>query len=123
MKQIPKKWKNFVDDTVKAFGDKSVSEAAYYAAQTFGTNTEIRDKVISELKGRGYNAMTDEASVGGQNGWAKEGSDPLIIFDSSNNLYKQNTKAISDRDEKKALSKYQKWQKKVGKSSGAWSAI
>ena len=119
-KEDPRKWKKFVDEAIKKYGDKSASEAGYYVSQTFGTNTKVRDMVISELKKRGYNAMTDEASVGGQNGWAKEGSDPLIVFDGADSLYKQKTSTISAKDERKALASYQSWNKKANKSKSGW---
>ena len=78
-----------------------------------------------ELQKQGYNAMVDEASVGGQNGWRKEGYDPLIIFDSSV-LTKDNTKSISANAEKRYQRKDTNWSRKVnsGKNKSAyWSAI
>lgn len=78
-----KVFKQFVDSSVKAFNDKPREDRAFQAMQTFGTNSELRNKVVNELKERGYNGMTDEASVGGQNGFGKEGVDPIIVFDGS----------------------------------------
>lgn len=39
-------------------------------------------KLLKNLKNKGYNAMVDEAGVGGS-GRIIEGIDPLIVFDSS----------------------------------------
>lgn len=115
-------WKNYVNDVIDDFGNKTLTEAAYYTAQSFGLNNDIRDDVIKELKNRGYNAMTDEASVGGQNGWGKEGIDPLIVFDSSV-LYKQSSKPIDIYSERVAEAKWEKWTRKADKTKGAWSAF
>ena len=113
--------KKFVNDSVKKWGDKTPDEAYYYTAQTLGLNKPVKDKVITELSKRGYNAMTDEASVGGQNGWAKEGGDPLILF--NNDMLKSvSTKKISKKEEQKALNEFSKWSNKVrSNKAGQWS--
>lgn len=67
--------------------------------------------------------MVDEASVGGQNGWQKEGYDPLIIFDSST-LSTNNVREISKIEESRAKTKDMKWRQKVNSSknsSAMWS--
>lgn len=106
---------------VDSFGDMTPEQSYYYSAQTLGLNDSLKKAVVSELKKRGYNAMTDEASVGGQNGWAKEGMDPLIIFDGADTLDRQKTRKISAGEERKSNAKYQKWAKKARSSSGQWS--
>lgn len=117
-----KVWKKYCDDSLKAFKGMTPDEAYFYTAQTLGKNKEVKEQVIKELTKRGYNAMTDEASVGGQNGWKKEGSDPLILFD-GNILQKTGSKQISSREELSSRRKYNKWQTNANKDSGAWSGI
>ena len=82
--------------------------------------------MIDELKKRGYNAMTDEASVGGQNGWTREGIDPLIIFDGSRSLNKEKTKKIGLFGEGVSLSKNQRFKTNArfeNDEIAEWSAI
>lgn len=117
--------KKFVDDSVKEWRDKTPEELAYSVSQSLGLAPNVKKEIIKSLQQQGYNAMVDEASVGGQNGWRKEGYDPLIIFDSSV-LTKDNTKSISKSDEKHYNAKDNKWSNKVnsGKNRSAyWSAI
>lgn len=118
-----KKYQNFVNDAIKEFGNKTVQEAYFYTAQTFGKNETVRSLVINELKSRGYNAMVDEASVGGQNGFGREGSDPLIIFDGSKSLAKTSTKEITSKEEAKAAKKFEKWLRKADRNTGSWSGL
>ena len=117
-----KVWKKYCDESLKAFRGMSPDQAYFYTAQSLGKNKEVKDQVIKELKKRGYNAMTDEASVGGQNGWKKEGSDPLILFD-GNILQKTGTKQISSREELSSRRKYNAWQHTANSKSGAWSDL
>ena len=109
-----KKWNSYVKECERKFKDMSLNEAYYYTAQTFGKNKEIRGKVIDELKKRGYNAMVDEASVGGQNGYKKEGIDPLIVFDGSV-LNTTNMKEISRKEEVKAKKADDKFERNSNK--------
>lgn len=109
-----KKWNSYVKECERKFKDMSLNEAYYYTAQTFGKNKEIRGKVIDELKKRGYNAMVDEASVGGQNGYKKEGIDPLIVFDGSV-LNTTNMKEISRKEEAKAKKADDKFERNSNK--------
>ena len=77
------------------------------------------------LKKQGYNAMVDEASVGGQNEWSKEGYDPLIIFDPAV-LSTSNVKEISRGEEVRSYRKDREWTRKANSSknsSGSWSAL
>lgn len=106
---------------IDSFGKMTPEQSYYYSAQTLGLNDSLKKTVVSELKKRGYNAMTDEASVGGQNGWSKEGMDPLIIFDGADTLDKQKTRIISADEERKSYAKYQQWANKAYSKSGKWS--
>ena len=111
--------KQFVDEKLKEYGSFTPNEAAFFAMQTFGVNKPLRDKVMKELSARGYNAMTDEASVGGQGGFGREGADPIIIFDRSGKLDKKSSKEIKrneddeyNRKYNKAISKSWRWDRR-----------
>ena len=120
--------KNYYDNDVAKFEKEQVARynrmnpdlLAYYATQSFGLNTKLKDEVISRLSKMGYNAMPDEASIGGRYGQIKEGYDPLILFDRSF-LQVDSVDEISKREEKKALDATLKWREKAKKKSVAWS--
>lgn len=111
--------KQYTKDMIKSFGDKTPSESAYMVSQSLGLAPNVKKEIISRLKKEGYNAMSDEASVGGQNNWGKEGYDPLIIFD-SNSLKRTNVRSINSTEEEKALSSYYQWQRKARTSAASW---
>lgn len=70
----------------------------------------LKDEVIQELKKKGYNAMVDEASVGGKElGFNREGVDPLIIFEGNDSLIKNETRSISNKEQTEATNRYSKW--------------
>ena len=98
----------------------NADQLAFYAAQTFGLNTKLKDEVISRLSKMGYNAMADEASIGGRYGQVKEGYDPLIIFD-RNLLRTDSINSISRGEERKAAKAAIEWREKAKKKSVAWS--
>lgn len=106
----PKNWDGFVKDAVKQFNEKDKDAKAFYAMQSLGLNPDLREKVVSNLKDRGYNAMTDEASVGGQGGWGREGIDPIIVFDGSI-LNETSSVEISKGDEMDSMRQYLKTKK------------
>lgn len=120
--------KNYYDNDVAKFEKEQVARynrmnpdmLAYYATQSFGLNTKLKDEVISRLSKMGYNAMPDEASIGGRYGQIKKGYDPLILFDRSF-LQVDSVDEISKREEKKALDATLKWREKAKKKSVAWS--
>lgn len=120
--------KNYYDNDVAKFEKEQVARynrmnpdmLAYYATQSFGLNTKLKDEVISRLSKMGYNAMPDEASIGGRYEQIKEGYDPLILFDRSF-LQVDSVDEISKREEKKALDATLKWREKAKKKSVAWS--
>lgn len=72
------------------------------------TNPEIQYAVINILKKQGYNAMVDEGGVG-TNSTGREGYEPLIVFDSSKSLTRNETKVIDDATQKSADKEYRKW--------------
>ena len=119
--------KKYTKDMIKSMSDRTIDEAYYKVCQSLGLAKNVKKTVISELSKRGYNAMVDEASVGGHNGYAREGVDPLILFD--NGILKQvSIKEISKKEEQRAHKKDQKWQGNAQRSynrnpNGQWSAI
>ena len=82
----------------------------FFFANDYGTMKDktFKNKVISELKKKGYNAMVDEAGVG-TNKTGREGVDPLIIFEGEKYLLKNKTKKVSSLTQKYATNKYMDW--------------
>lgn len=78
-----------------------------------GTNPKLKEKIIDRLKKEGYNAMTDEAGVGGGKGidfeYAIEGIDPLIIFDSKKTLNPVKSKQLTKRKMAWNQKNFQMW--------------
>lgn len=114
--------KKFVNELISESANQTPEELCFSVCQSLSLAPKGRAKIIGELKKRGFNAMVDEASVGGQNGWRREGVDPLIVFDNSI-LDEKSINKISKREEKKANEVDTKWQRKAMYSRGAWSAI
>lgn len=102
-----KKWDKFVSDTLASFRSMDKDSRAFMAMQTLGTNDALKHPIMHALSQRGYNAMTDEASVGGHNGWPREGIAPLIVFDGSV-LEERSSKRISSRAENASYRTYSK---------------
>ena len=96
-----KVWNKFVSDSIKNFKSNAPEARAFQAMQTLMLNKTLKDKMITELKSRGYNGMTDEAGIGGQNGFGPEGVDTIIVFDRSI-LKEKSSRRISPRQEYKA---------------------
>lgn len=105
-----KRWDEVVDKLIDKHKNEDVEETWGKMTISFGLNDKFRNAVISDLKNKGYNAMVDEASVGGrpEDNHSIEGVDPLIVFDSSV-LKMDKIEKVSEEDEKKAKEKYQKW--------------
>lgn len=117
--------KKYVEDMVTEWGKNTPEQLAFSVCQSLGKATSVKKEIINELQKQGYNAMADEASIGGRNDWRREGYDPLIIFDSSV-LAREDTKRISKMAENKALNRYNRWNAKVNRDangSAEWSAI
>lgn len=111
-KYSPTMWKQYVDDQISEFKKLSVDDAFIQATQSFGLNPGLRQKVIKELSARGYNAMTDEASVGGSKYGGIEGQDPLILFDSSV-LKEVGTRKINSQEERETKARYDTWKRRA----------
>lgn len=114
--------KKYVDDMIDNLSKQSINESYFTIAQSLGLATNVKNAVVKELSKRGYNAMVDEASIGGKKGFAREGVDPLILFDSTV-LNQVSQKEISRASENKAARKFTKWVGKASRNSkkGQWS--
>jgi hypothetical protein len=119
--------KQYVDEMLRNYKNMTPNQEAFFVMQTFAKNKPIKDAVIAELSKRGYNAMTDEASVGGQNGWGREGADPLIIFDRKGTMTQRSHVEVSEADERNSLRKRNKIMSKASangrRNVGMWSGI
>lgn len=108
---------NFQREAAKNFVNrvKDMNTNDYFKSLTdsFGSSTYNRNLVISELKKMGYNAMVDEAGVGGgtQEGQRRnrEGVDPLIIFDGDDALEEIGTKSVSRYTQNNATVRNRDW--------------
>lgn len=105
-KEAQKAWKEYTKDTIERYKNMTPDEATFFTMQSLGLNPKVKKEVISKLSAKGYNAMTDEASVGGRHGYLKEGGDPLIVFDRSNMFKEISNKQVSKKEENKAAKSY-----------------
>ena len=122
--------KKFMSDLMTQIGDQPASKSYYILASTFGKNPELRGLVIDELKSRGYNAMTDEASVGGTRirlpdvkksiPFERHGVDALILFDGNDVLQKDKTSKISKFSEFHYAGKQRRWTNRAQYTPGKW---
>ena len=108
---------NFQREAAKNFVNrvKDMNTNDYFKSLTdsFGSSTYNRNLIVSELKKMGYNAMVDEAGVGGgtQEGQRRnrEGVDPLIIFDGDDALEEIRTKSVSRYTQNNATARNRQW--------------
>lgn len=108
-KQAKQELEPWVDSYIDKMSKDTPEELMSDVAQYFGSATKTRQAVIDELKKRGYNAMVDEASVGGINERAREGVDPLIVFDQEETLEPTKTRRVSYAKKSRATNRYIKW--------------
>lgn len=113
-KEVDKILKKLENETIADYAKKFVSsdmsddEKFGFQAWALGTQGGFKAEVVDELKKRGYNAIVDEASVGGGTR-VKQGVDPLIIFDRDASMKKNSTNEVSDREYKKSYKKSMKY--------------
>lgn len=69
----------------------------------------IKQTLIDQLSKEGYNAMVDEAGVGGIGRTAREGIEPLIVFNGKTSMAGVGKTEITDKESKKAQQEYQNW--------------
>lgn len=115
-KAYKKAGKEYLQSYINNYGSLPIGEQGFNAQRIFGTVPELKNDVIAELRNRGYNAMVDEASVGGRYGWAKEGLEPLIVFDREKSLDKIKSEVIDRDTHNEALERYVDWNKEVNSS-------
>lgn len=101
--------KERAQESLKKYNSMKSSEVFDIASKVLGTQPEYKEAIISELRKQGYNAMVDEASVGGRNGYIPEGVEPLIIFDGAESLSEKSTKKVTNNVQAKATKRYDKW--------------
>lgn len=108
------RWHDFVADSYNRRKDVPVEEQWGSIALSLGKADKLKNAIIDDLKQQGYNAITDEAGVGGGDRVA-EGIDPLIVFD-SDVLKIDKIKPISRTNESKSYKDYNEWARKSRQS-------
>ena len=112
-KILDKKIDEVESDYIKALATGSVKwtpeQGFANATRALGMAPSAKNAIISELTKRGYNAMMDEASVGGIGGNAREGVAPMIIFDGKASLQQTKSKKITTGSMYYADHKRAKW--------------
>lgn len=111
--------KKFTKQVLDEWKNKTPSELSFSVSQSLNLAPSVKKQIIHDLQKQGYNAMVDEASVGGRNGFGKEGYDPLIVFDSKY-LATKSVNEISRSEEMKARNKYNEWHYKMYKKNRYW---
>lgn len=97
------------DNFIQKISNESPYEIMGDITPFFGGATRTRQAVIDELKNRGYNAMVDEASVGGKRDLYREGVDPIIVFDQEETMSPVSTKPVTKSMQNRARQNYMKW--------------
>lgn len=116
-------WHKYVEANVKLQKNLTIEEGYGKMAASLGLAPNLKAAVIKELKKEGFNAMTDDASVGGKGiQMNKEGIDPLIVFDGASVFENISNKEVTTRDEYKATKDYTMWKNKTNivKSRTNW---
>lgn len=110
-KEMAKDVKNFTDQYFKEFGSYTPDQAFALTARSLGSaNPIVKQAVIDQLKAKGYNAMVDEAGVGGVAS-PREGVEPLIIFDGSGSMKELKSNTLTDQGMKDADKRYSQWRR------------
>lgn len=117
---------NTAKNIVKEFQDIPMSDGATTALGVLGVTPNVKKALIANLSAQGYNAIADEASIGGHTElgkkFDKEGIDPLIIFDANDSLIKNATEEITSKKEQQSYRKYVRWDNAVRRNTSAkWS--
>lgn len=100
--------KDAVDRFLKEIGDAPAITKLDAVTKAFGQSDWLKQQAISRLSAKGFNAMSDEASIGGKIS-PREGVDPIIVFDRSSSLDKVSSSEISSKMKKVSTRKYNKW--------------
>ena len=91
------------------------NDALVYRTIGFGTKdgSQLRDKVVKELKKQGYDGMSDIAGIGGGANFGRETRQATILFDTENNLKEKSTRRITTEKHSRANDRYNKWRNKT----------
>lgn len=117
---IKNKYTKYLNELVKANKNTSIDVSTNSIMAGLGGAPKTKEAVITELKKRGYNGMTDYASVGGykvklgdrEMDLRREGIDPLIVFDDTS-FSGTKSKKISKQKETKSTREYSRWQRQA----------
>lgn len=102
--------RNLTESYIEDYKDMTPEKFFRASSSFLGVDKVTKQQIVDELSKRGYNAMIDQASVGG-GVRPREGVEPLIIFDKDKTLEPMTTKEISQLEENKAKERYMKWYK------------
>ena len=109
-KHMTKDIKIFTKRYMDQFGTYTPDQAFALTARSLGSASPIvKQAVITELKNKGYNAMVDEAGVGGIVS-PREGVEPLIVFDGAGSMSKVSSHELTDKESSDADKRYKQWQ-------------
>lgn len=100
--------KDFIKYKLEQFEQASPDQMFDTVAWSLGGSPKVKAKVIDELKKKGYNAMVDEAGVGGITR-PRDGYDPLIIFDGTASLQPVKTSEIKYGARRAAAYRSNQW--------------
>ena len=91
------------------------NDALVYRTVGFGTKdgSQLRDKVVKELKKQGYDGMSDVAGIGGGANLSRETRQATILFDTENNLKEKSTRRITTGKRSRANDRYNMWRAKT----------
>lgn len=104
-------WDEYVNNAYEKVKNESVDETFGIMMASLGTNNVLKEKIISELKKEGYNAMQDLSGV--RSNEDIEGIDPLIVFNPKDTIENIGVKEISTADSKRYEKKYKDWRRKA----------
>lgn len=116
--------KKIIDEYLEKFRDVKIKEylkeydessdiTFYDQSWTVGANERVKNRIIEDLRNRGYNAVSDMASVG-VSSIENIGIDPLLTFDSKS-LKHVKSRKVSSKESKESEKSFMKWWKKANK--------
>lgn len=109
--------KGTINKFVDRYKNQPIDSLFRDTVTSFGVSESNRSAVINELKKRGYNAMVDEAGVGGNTVWnPREGVEPLIVFDGDSSLKRTKSKEIDGKTSSRAFKRYRDWYVKANEN-------
>lgn len=111
-----KSGKEYVKKVFNDFKAMSPDDLYQVVSSRFGVENTVKEAVITELRKKGYNAMIDQASVGGTRRDI-EGQAPMIIFNRDEVLEKLGAKKISKLTMELANERYWEWNNMVNSNS------